>query len=155
VEEQKTRLMVATQQQLVTQKEEETSRMQAKMGAEREMEVSIINAQKEASVSAINAQKLLNVSKIQIEQSIAEKQGLATMETIQNQIHMDRVKSQADAQRYQLEQEAYGWLQKLTPEYLKYTLYQSLANNTKIFFGESIPKIYTPWFADAELSPNH
>ena len=155
VEDEKTKLMVATQQQLVSQKEEETVRMKAKMKAEREMEVSIIDAQKEASVSAINAQKHLNVSKIQVEQKIAEKEGLKWMEIIQNEIHNEKIKSQADAERYRLEQEAEGLLRKLTPEFLKYTLYQSLSQNTKIFYGESIPQIFTPWLSGSEsFTPN-
>jgi regulator of protease activity HflC (stomatin/prohibitin superfamily) len=155
VEEEKTRLMVATQQQLVSQKEGETTRMIAKMKAEREMEVSIIDAEKEASVSAIGAQKELNVSRIQVAQSIAEKEGLEKMELIQNNIHTQKIKSQSDAERYRLEQEAEGFMKKLTPEYLKYTLYQSLAQNTKIFYGDSIPQIFSPWLsASSDFSPN-
>jgi hypothetical protein len=30
---------------------------------------------------------------------------------------------------------------RLTPQYLKMTLIQALYNNTKIYFGESIPKM--------------
>jgi len=54
-----------------------------------------------------------------------------------------------------LEQEAEGLLRKLTPEFLKFTLYQSLAQNTKIFYGDSIPQIFSPWLSGGgDFSPN-
>jgi len=35
---------------------------------------------------------------------------------------------------------------KYTENFLKYILYTSLANNTKIYFGEKIPSIFIDFF---------
>ncbi len=51
----------------------------------------------------------------------------------------------ADALYYQITREAEANAQKLTPEYLRLVLYQAIANNTKIYFGESIPQIFLDW----------
>jgi hypothetical protein len=40
-----------------------------------------------------------------------------------------------------------------TPEFLRALLYKSLANNTKIYFGEKIPGIYAGMVADLDKLP--
>lgn len=37
-------------------------------------------------------------------------------------------------------------------EYLRYVLYTSLANNTKIYFGDKIPTIFTDWGVQIPLA---
>eukprot|EP01095_Lingulamoeba_sp_RSL-Kostka_P003526 TRINITY_DN1449_c0_g1_i2.p1 TRINITY_DN1449_c0_g1~~TRINITY_DN1449_c0_g1_i2.p1 ORF type:complete len:155 (+),score=65.52 TRINITY_DN1449_c0_g1_i2:650-1114(+) len=139
--------MVASQAQLVTQKEEETKRMQSKIRAEMEAEVSIINARKEANVAEIEAQRKFNVSRIEMQQQIKEQEAQATMELIQNEMHVAKQKALAEANRFQLENEAEGLKAKLTPAFLQYTLFQSLSNNTKIYFGENIPSMFLPFLS--------
>jgi len=150
IEEEKTRLMVAAQEQKVTEMQEDTLKIQARARAEREAEVDMINANKEANISKINAQMELEKAKITIEQQIAEKEGLKAMELLQNEIHLAKEKAKSEALQFAVETEAEAWSKKLTPEFLKYTLYSALANNTKIYFGESIPAIMQQWMRDGE-----
>ena len=134
--------MVAEQNQRVRRSEEETKRVQAKIRAEMEAETAIINARKEAEVSIIETEKIANQSKIRREMEIFEKEAHKTMALIENEITLARERAAADSLHYSLTTEAEALNKKLTPEYLKYTLYTSLASNTKIFFGESIPQIF-------------
>jgi regulator of protease activity HflC (stomatin/prohibitin superfamily) len=150
VEQQKTSLMVAHQEQLVVVKREETARLQAKIQAEKEAEVSMINAQKEATVAAINAQREANVSLIAVEMAIKQKQGEQKKQLIENEMHVAKQKALAEALHHQITMEAEANLKKLTPEYLRLVLYQSLANNTKIFFGEKIPQIFIDWLPGSD-----
>mmetsp|Transcript_7405 Transcript_7405/g.31406 ORF Transcript_7405/g.31406 Transcript_7405/m.31406 type:complete len:342 (+) Transcript_7405:47-1072(+) len=145
IEEEKTRLMVSVQEQKVTEMQEETLKIQARSRAEREAEVDLINANKEASISKIAAEMELAKARINMEQQIAEKEGLKTLELLQNEIHLEKERAKSEALKFAIEQEAEAWSKKLTPEFLKYTLYSSLANNTKIYFGESIPSIMQQW----------
>jgi len=131
VEEQKTRLMVAAQQQLVIKKQEETDRIRA-----------TIHAQKEAEVAEINAMREANVSKIEITKQILQKEGDFKKAEIENQIYQEKQKALADAYFYEKTREAEANSVILTPQYLQLTLLKSLSNNTKIFFGEKIPQIY-------------
>lgn len=150
IEEEKTRLMVAVQEQKVTEMQEETLKIQARSRAEREAEVDMINANKEASISKIAAQMELEKARINIEQQIAEKEGLKALELLQNEIHLAKEKAKSEALQFAVETEAEAWAKKLTPEFLKYTLYSSMANNTKIYFGESIPAIMQQWMRDGD-----
>eukprot|EP01096_Ripella_sp_DP13-Kostka_P010646 TRINITY_DN4227_c0_g1_i1.p2 TRINITY_DN4227_c0_g1~~TRINITY_DN4227_c0_g1_i1.p2 ORF type:complete len:343 (+),score=166.41 TRINITY_DN4227_c0_g1_i1:46-1074(+) len=148
VEESKTQLMVAEQTQRVRRAEEETKRVQAKIRAEMEAETAIINARKEAEVSLIESEKIANQSKIRREMEIFEKEAEKTMALIENEISVARQRAAADSTFYSLTTEAEALSKKLTPEYLKYTLYTSLANNTKIFFGEKIPQIFLDFLGE-------
>jgi len=47
-----------------------------------------------------------------------------------------------DAEFYSITKAAEANQAKYTPEYLRFVLYSSLANNTKIFFGDKIPSIF-------------
>ena len=62
------------------------------------------------------------------------------MEEIENQIYIEREKSKADAHFYKVSKMIEAEQKQLTPEYLKRLAIESIANNTKIYFGESIPK---------------
>jgi hypothetical protein len=54
----------------------------------------------------------------------------------------------AEANYYRTKLEAEANALMLTPEYLRLVLYQSLSNNTKIYFGEKIPQIFLDWAPD-------
>jgi hypothetical protein len=58
-------------------------------------------------------------------------------------MHLARERSLADANKYKSDTEAESNKIKLTPAYLQWSMYQALAQNTKIYFGNSIPKIFT------------
>jgi regulator of protease activity HflC (stomatin/prohibitin superfamily) len=145
VEKQKTSLLVAQQQQMVTLKKEETMKQQARIQAEKEAEVAIINAQREASVATIVAQKEANVSLINLEMTIKMKQAEQKRQAIDDEIYVAKQKAMAEASNHRIILEAEANALMLTPEYLRMVLYQSLANNTKIYFGEKIPQMFLDW----------
>eukprot|EP00123_Amoebidium_parasiticum_P011903 comp20978_c0_seq1/m.28094 comp20978_c0_seq1/g.28094 ORF comp20978_c0_seq1/g.28094 comp20978_c0_seq1/m.28094 type:complete len:322 (-) comp20978_c0_seq1:269-1234(-) len=120
IEGEKTKLLIATQAQKVVEKEAETERKRA-----------IIEAEKHAAVAAINHR-----------QAIAAKEAARTMAQIEDEQYMARQKALADAEFYYNEKIALGNKLKLTPEYLELVKYQALLNNTKIFFGPSIPGMF-------------
>jgi len=62
---------------------------------------------------------------------------------IEAEMHLARERSLADANKYKTETEAESNKAKLTPEFLQWSMYQSLAQNTKVYFGNSIPKIFS------------
>ncbi len=53
---------------------------------------------------------------------------------------MEKQKAYTDAEFYKISKEIEANNKKLTPEYLKYVGLVNLSNNTKFYFGESIPK---------------
>eukprot|EP01090_Pellita_catalonica_P015438 TRINITY_DN4194_c0_g1_i1.p1 TRINITY_DN4194_c0_g1~~TRINITY_DN4194_c0_g1_i1.p1 ORF type:complete len:387 (-),score=67.13 TRINITY_DN4194_c0_g1_i1:4-1134(-) len=150
VEEEKTRLKVATQHQAVVKKEEETLRLQAKIQAELREVVSVIQARKEAAVESIEAQKLANVSRIRVEMQILEKEAEQRKSFIENDISLTRSKALASAKRYRIETEASANKLKFTPEYMKFVLYKSLGSNPKSFFGKSTPSIFLDWLQGSD-----
>ena len=62
------------------------------------------------------------------------------MEEIENQIYIEREKSKADAHYYKVSRMIEAEQKQLSPEFLKKLAIESFTNNTKIYFGESIPK---------------
>jgi hypothetical protein len=58
-------------------------------------------------------------------------------------MHLARERSLADANKYKSDTEAISNKVKLTPEYLQWSMYQAIAQNAKIYFGDSIPNIFT------------
>jgi len=132
VEEKKTAFLVEVERAKVSKQEQETEKMKQQ-----------INAEREALIATISAQKDANVSKINVEKEIAQKEGEMRKSTIENEMIVQREKARADAQFYFIMKEAEASKMKYTDNYLKYTLYTSLANNTKIFFGEKIPTIFS------------
>jgi len=123
--------LVEHQRELVARKEEEISRMRA-----------TINAQKEAEIARINAEQAANVSKITQEMQIMQKEAELQKEKIQNEIYLAHQRALTDAEFYSITKAAEANQAKYTPEYLRFVLYSSLANNTKIFFGDKIPSIF-------------
>eukprot|EP01087_Luapelamoeba_hula_P002947 TRINITY_DN12777_c0_g1_i1.p1 TRINITY_DN12777_c0_g1~~TRINITY_DN12777_c0_g1_i1.p1 ORF type:complete len:345 (-),score=80.79 TRINITY_DN12777_c0_g1_i1:58-1092(-) len=142
VEQQKTSLLVASEQQNVVKKEEETLRLKAKIQAQKEAEVAAIRARKEATVAAINAQKEANVSLLHVKMEILEKQGEQKRQRIENEMHLERQHAIAAANKYRLNKEAEANARRLTPEYLRVQLYQALSNNTRAYFGDKIPQVW-------------
>jgi hypothetical protein len=56
---------------------------------------------------------------------------------------LEKQRTVTDAEYYKISKEIEANNKKLTPEYLKFTAITSLSNNTKFYFGESIPKYLT------------
>lgn len=120
MEGEKTKLLIAQQKQKVVEKEAETERKKA----------------------VIEAEKAAQVSKIQYDQKIMEKESLRKMSEIEDAAHVARMKARADAEYYTAVKLADANKLKLTPAYLEQIKYNSIASNTKIFFGPSIPSVF-------------
>lgn len=120
MEAEKTKLLIFQARQKVVEKEAETERKKA----------------------IIEAEKSQMVAKITWEQKIMEKESEKKIAEIEAQTHVNKEKSIADAEFYKAEREAQANALKLTKEYLELVKYQSLAKNSKIYFGNSIPGIF-------------
>ena len=121
MEQEKTQFMITTEHQKVVEKEAETDRRRA----------------------VIEAEKLAQVAKIQYEQKILGKESEKRIAEIEAEMHLARERSLADANKYKNEMEAESNKIKLTPEFLQWSMYQAIAQNSKIFFGDSIPKMFS------------
>ncbi|CAK8577310.1 unnamed protein product [Lathyrus sativus] len=119
MEEERTKVLIAIEKQKVSEKEAETMKKMA-----------ISEAEKNA-----------NVSKILMEQKLLEKDSARKQEEIENAMYLAREKSLADADFYRVIREAEANRLKLTPEFLELKFIESIANNTKIFFGDKIPNM--------------
>ena len=68
------------------------------------------------------------------------KESEQKIENIQNEIYIDREKAKADAHHYKIKKMIEAEQEQLTPQYLRKLAIESFTNNTKVYFGESIPK---------------
>ena len=65
----------------------------------------------------------------------------------------NRHKSRADADFYSLERQAQANELLLTTQYLELKRYESIAANSKLYFGSSIPSFFVN--SDAKVDPAH
>lgn len=121
MEGEKTKLLISVQKQKVVEKEAETERKRA----------------------VIEAEKVAQVSKIQWEQKITEKESQKKISEIEDATHVAKEKAKADAEFYRAKKESEANAAKLTDKYLEMLRYQALTTNTKIYFGNSIPQMFT------------
>ncbi|KAL9687749.1 hypothetical protein QQ045_032156 [Rhodiola kirilowii] len=119
MEEERTKVLIAIEKQRVVEKEAET--------------------QKKMAIS--EAEKNANVSKILMEQKLMEKDSARQSEEIENLMYLAREKSLADANFYRVMKEAEANQLKLTPQFLELKFIESIANNSKIFFGNKLPNM--------------
>ena len=61
------------------------------------------------------------------------------MESIENEIFTQREQGRADARHYAIMKQIEAEQAQLTPAYLQKLAIETIANNTKIYFGNSIP----------------
>jgi len=118
-----------------------------------------VQAQKEAEVAKINAEKLSTISTINLQKEISEKEAEKKKRAIDDEIFLSHKRAMTDAEHYELTKRAEAnkayppliafshvglnvlfdispFLSSLySEEYLRFVLYTSLANNTKIYFG--------------------
>jgi len=116
MEKEKTKLLIASQRQLVALKEQETL-------AKKE----VIEAQKRKRVAEITARK-----------HISEKEAEAEMAAIEDQVYIDSQKALADAELYTAKKDAEANKLLLSPEYLQEQHILSL-KNSKLVLGDKIP----------------
>ncbi|KAK9878773.1 hypothetical protein WA026_023753 [Henosepilachna vigintioctopunctata] len=120
MEGEKTKLLIAIQHQKVVEKDAETERKRA-----------IIEAEKEAQVA-----------KIQYEQKVMEKESHQRISQIEDEMHLARQKSHTDADFYRLQQKAEANKLLFTPEYIELKKFESLGQNSKVYFGNKIPHTF-------------
>ncbi|CAE7817392.1 erlin1 [Symbiodinium microadriaticum] len=89
--------------------------------------------------ATIEAQTAFDVALIEMQKQVANREAKAKMEKIEDDIHLHREHSRAEANFYHKMQEskANEWL--LTDKYLHLKSIQAHANNAKVYFGEKIP----------------
>jgi len=120
MEGEKTKLLISIEHQKVVEKDAETDRKRA-----------IIEAEKESQVA-----------KIQNDQKVMEKESLQRISQIEDEMHLARERALADAEFYKMTQQAQVNKQLFTKEFLEIKKYESLAKNTKIYFGSNIPQTF-------------
>ncbi|XP_020242375.1 erlin-2-B isoform X2 [Asparagus officinalis] len=116
MEEERTKALIAIEKQKVSEKEAETLK----------------------KIALSEAEKNAQVSRILMEQRLTEKDSSKRQQEIENEMYLAREKSQADANYYRVMREAEANRLKLTPEFLELKFIESIANNSKIFFGEKV-----------------
>jgi hypothetical protein len=131
MEGEKTKLMISAQRQKVVEKDAETERKKA----------------------IIEAEKNQQVAKITFDQKIMEKESLKKMSTIEDEMFFNREKMRADAEFYTKEKLSDGNRLLLTKEYLQLKKYESIAQNSKIYFGSDIPTMFYER-SDSSSEPN-
>lgn len=120
MEAEKTKLLISVQKQKVVEKDAETERKKA-----------IIEAEKNAEVA-----------KIQYEQKIMEKESLKKMSQLEDEMHFSKQKMRADAESYTKQKLAEANKLLLSREYLELKRYEAVSQNSKIYFGSDIPKMF-------------
>merc|ERR1719229_195497 len=120
MEAEKTKLLISTQKQKVIEKDAETERKKA-----------VIEAEKEAQVA-----------KIRYEQNILEKESMQKMETINDEVHLAKERSRADAEFYKIERSATANKLLLSKEYLELKKIEAMSVNNKVYFGPDIPNMF-------------
>jgi regulator of protease activity HflC (stomatin/prohibitin superfamily) len=108
-------------------------------------------ALKKHDVKVQEAETAKEVRKVEIEKEVMEQEGIARIAKIQNEVESQKQKTKADAIAYSITSEATANQARFTPEFLTYTMLISLSNNTKLFFGDSIPKAFALFQDEASL----
>jgi len=121
IESEKTKLKVAEQTQRLVEKVAETERKKA----------------------VIEAEKLAAVEVVELERSLKLKQNQQLVASIENEMHGAKARAEADASLYRMAKEAEANKLRLTPELLQWEAVRALANNTKVFWGDKLPSLYT------------
>ena len=128
IESQKTKLSITKQQQTQREWQAETQRREAKIKAESVAEEAKIKAESEAEIQAIEMKK-----------QVLSKESLKQMEAIENEIYRLRENGKADARHYGIMKQIEAEQAQLTPAYLQRLAIEAMTNNTKMYFGNSIP----------------
>lgn len=126
IEEEKTKMMIASEHQKVVEIEAETEKRRAKIEAEKVAEVSYIRKQQE----------------------IMEQEGSRNVSMILDAMHLAKERAVADAHAYRLNMEAEANTKLLTDQFLEYTRTMAIANQTKIYFGDKIPSMFSSSMID-------
>ena len=119
MEGEKTKLLIATEAQRVVEMEAETDKKKA----------------------TIEAEKKRLVSEIEMKRMIMEKEAEEKISGLEDKIQSAHSRAQTDSSFYAAVKEAEGNEKKLTDSFIEYQRIRSVANNSKIYFGEKIPNM--------------
>ena len=119
MEGEKTKLLIATEAQKVVEMEAETDKKKA----------------------TIEAEKKRLVSEIEMKRMIMEKEAESKVSELEDKIQSAHSRARTDASFYSAVKEAEGNEKRLTDSFIEYQRIKSVANNSKIYFGERIPNM--------------
>ena len=88
------------------------------------------------------AEKQKQVRKIQLEVELLEEESKKSIQAVRDAMKSNSMKAMADAEAHSIRVIAEAENKRLSKAKLQEVLYMSISNNTKIFFGESIPKFW-------------
>jgi len=120
MEAEKTRISITTEHQKVIEKEAETERLRA----------------------TITATKQAEVSKIMMEKEVMEKLADQRIQAIEDSMYLAKQRALTDAAFYKQQKVADANQLKLSPEYIQYQTYQGLRDQAKIYFGDSLLRMF-------------
>merc|ERR1719273_2470353 len=83
----------------------------------------------------------------------AEKEAMQKMEAINDNVHLAKEKSRADADFYKIERSATANKLLLSKEYLELKKIEAMSVNNKVFFGPDIPNMFLNEREDARDTP--
>lgn len=86
---------------------------------------------------------MAEVSYIRKQQEIMEQEGSRNISQILDEMHLAKERAISDANAYRLKLEAEANKLLLTSEYLEHMRSMAIANQTKIFFGDRIPTMFS------------
>ena len=121
IEEQRTKLLAEEARQKVVEKEAETERKRA-----------VIEAERDAETSALRG--AMAIAEVESQRKVAE---------IEDEMAAQAMRSEADAALYAAEKRAEGNARLLTKEFLDLQYAEAIHANTKVYFGNSIPSMFT------------
>lgn len=88
----------------------------------------------------IRAQAEMEIAEIETQKQVAKKEAQRKMEEIENDIYRQREIARADANHYSLMKMIEAEQAQLTEQYLQKLAIEAFTNNTKMYFGNSIPQ---------------
>ena len=98
-----------------------------------------VEAEAERTAQKIKAKADAEIEQIENERKLQKKESEKRMEDIENSIFLEKEKAKADANHYTLMKTIEAEQTQLSQEYLQKLAIQSLTQNTKLYFGDSIP----------------
>merc|ERR1719481_533130 len=106
----------------------------------------LMEAEKTKLLISTQRQKVIEkeamVAKIKYEQNIQEKESMQKMEAINDNVHLAKEKSRADAEFYKVERSASANKLLLSKEYLELKKIEAMSVNNKVYFGPDIPNMF-------------
>ena len=95
----------------------------------------------EKQKAIIEAEKIAAVDAVQCERRLRQQENERNIEKIKNEMHLSQMKANADANYYTVMKEAESNKMLHTPEMIQIESMRAISNNTKFYFGDSLPNV--------------